>query len=107
MGILSLGILPARLSRLLRESVSEVCIQDYVSLGYIYLLGVGVMPDAIYYQKLGVNVLHFTSVLDVLVSPIAFMVKRPVIIALLVVLQFFVRWIQRRIKKNQEIERTK
>lgn len=59
LGILSLGILPARLSRLLRESVSEVCIQDYVSLGYIYLLGVGVMPDAIYYQKLGVDVFAF------------------------------------------------
>lgn len=82
-------------------------IQDYLSLGYIYLLGVGIMTDAIYYKMLGVNILHFTSVLDVLVSPIAFMVKRPIIILFLVVLPFFVRWIQRRIKKKQEIERAR
>jgi len=63
-------------------------IQDYLWLGYISLLGVGIMTDAIYDKRLGVNILHFTSVLEVLVSPIAFMAKRPIIIVFLVLLPF-------------------
>lgn len=80
-------------------------IQDYLSLGYIYLLCVGIMTDAIYYKMLGVNILHFTSVLDVLVSPISFIVKRPVILIFLVVLPFGVRFLRKRVEKKQAIER--
>ena len=47
-------------------------IQDYLSLGYLYLVVVGILFDAIFYGMQGINIIHYSSILDVLLSPIAF-----------------------------------
>lgn len=46
-------------------------IQDYLSIGYVFLLILGVCHETIYYKFLGVNILEYSSILDVLISPIA------------------------------------
>lgn len=46
-------------------------LQDYMSIGYVFLLILGVINQAIYYGFLGVNIFEYTSVLDVLLSPVA------------------------------------
>lgn len=48
-------------------------LQDYLSIGYIFLLVVGVFNETIYYKFLGINILEYSSILDVLISPIAVM----------------------------------
>lgn len=45
-------------------------IQDYVSLGYLYLLVLGIFKDALYYGYLGVNIINYSNVQDILLSPI-------------------------------------
>ena len=50
---------------------SNLEIQDYLSLGYVFLLVLGVLHQAIYYKYLGVNILEYSSVLDVLLSPVS------------------------------------
>ena len=50
---------------------SSYGIQDYLSIGYIFLLILGVLHEAIYYKFLDVNIFDYTSVLDVLISPIS------------------------------------
>lgn len=50
---------------------SKLEIQDYLSLGYVFLLILGVLHQTIYYKYLGVNILEYSSVLDVLLSPIS------------------------------------
>lgn len=45
-------------------------LQDYLSLGYLYLLILGIFKDAIYYGCLGVNIINYSSVQDILLSPI-------------------------------------
>lgn len=45
--------------------------QDYMSMGYVFLLILGVLNQTIYYGLLGINIFEYTSVLDVLLSPIA------------------------------------
>jgi len=50
---------------------SQMNIQDYLSLGYIFLLILGVFHDTIYYKFLGINILEYSSVLDVLISPVS------------------------------------
>jgi hypothetical protein len=50
---------------------SKLEIQDYLSLGYVLLLILGVLHQTIYYKYLGVNILEYSSVLDVLLSPIS------------------------------------
>ena len=50
---------------------SNLVIQDYLSIGYIYLLVLGVVYQTIYYKFLDINILEYSSVLDVLISPVA------------------------------------
>lgn len=50
---------------------SKIEIQDYLSIGYVILLILGVFHQTIYYKFLGVNILEYSSVLDVLISPIS------------------------------------
>jgi len=45
-------------------------VADYLSLGYLYLLLLGIMSDSITYGLLGINIISYSSVLDVLLSPI-------------------------------------
>lgn len=45
-------------------------VQDFLSFGYLYLLLLGIVSDSIYYGMAGVNIISYSSVLDVLLSPI-------------------------------------
>ncbi len=49
----------------------DFSIQEYLSLGYIYLLILGILSDTIYYHFIGINILDYAGILDVLISPIA------------------------------------
>lgn len=50
---------------------SNLGLQDYLSIGYVFLLILGVLHEVIYYKFLGVNILEYSSILDVLISPVA------------------------------------
>lgn len=45
-------------------------VQDFLSFGYLYLLLLGIVSDSIYYGMAGINIISYSSVLDVLLSPI-------------------------------------
>lgn len=49
-------------------------LQNYLSIGYLYLLVLGIVKDAIYYGFLGINFLNYSNLLDVLLSPVEFLV---------------------------------
>jgi len=51
----------------------DISIQDYFSIGYVFLLILGVFHETVYYKFLGINILEYSSVLDVLISPISVM----------------------------------
>ncbi|MEM6845307.1 MAG: hypothetical protein AAF632_24050 [Bacteroidota bacterium] len=53
----------------------DFSIQEYLSLGYIYLLMLGILSDSIYYHFIGINILEYSSILDVLISPIALLTE--------------------------------
>jgi hypothetical protein len=61
-------------------------IQDYFSLGYLYLLVLGILRDTIYYSFLGLNIMEFSNVLDVLLSPVVYFAGRSSAVVFLVVL---------------------
>ncbi|MBB3122831.1 hypothetical protein FHS04_000319 [Mesoflavibacter sabulilitoris] len=70
-----------------KQSVTKYSIQDYMSIGYLFLLVLGVANQAIFYGLLGVNIFEYTSVLDVLLSPLAVISSHwlmPVILAVLI-----------------------
>lgn len=50
--------------------LSKLSLQEYLSLGYIYLVLLGIISDVIYFKFLGVDILNYTTILDVLITPI-------------------------------------
>ncbi|WP_435412657.1 hypothetical protein [Psychroserpens mesophilus] len=53
------------------NSKKSIDVQEVLSLGYIYLLILGIIHNAIYFNLVDVNYLEHSSVLDVLISPIS------------------------------------
>ncbi len=53
-----------------KEGLTQRSLQDYLSLGYLYLLVLGIFKDAIYYGYLGVNIINYANIQDILLSPI-------------------------------------
>jgi len=52
---------------------SNTSLQDYLSLGYLYLLILGVFHEMIFYGFLDINILSYSSVVDILLSPLVFL----------------------------------
>jgi hypothetical protein len=46
-------------------------LQDYFYIGYVYLIILGIVSDAIFYGIFGVSYLNYTNILDALISPIS------------------------------------
>ena len=59
----------------IKNSSNESSIQDYLSMGYLYLLALGIFREVIYYGFLDVNILSYSNVMDVLLSPLVFLSK--------------------------------
>ncbi|KMQ65476.1 hypothetical protein ACM46_06185 [Chryseobacterium angstadtii] len=66
-------------------------IQGLLPLGYIYLIILGLLKEALLFYPLGINILKYSSITDILISPISDMVANPILILVIVsvVLLFF------------------
>jgi len=65
---------------------------DYLPFGYLYLLVLGIASDSIYYGILGINIMSYSSILDVLISPIARLTSNivfPILVIGLPLLNYF------------------
>ena len=58
-------------SQTTKATQSGLAIQDMLSLGYVILLILGVFHETIYYKFVGINILEYSSILDVLISPVS------------------------------------
>ena len=54
--------------------VKKLSVQEYLSLGYIYLVVLGIISDVLYFKFLGIDILNYSTILDVLITPINIMV---------------------------------
>jgi hypothetical protein len=84
-------------------------IQDYLSLGYIYLLLLGITTDSIYFGFLGINILEYSTIVDVILSPIIYLTKSlafPLVIFLTPALGLILMTFKNRGKVKKEAGRT-
>jgi len=49
--------------------------QDYVSVGYLVLLFFGLLRESLYYGFLGINIMKYSSLIDVILSPVVLITK--------------------------------
>jgi len=89
-------------------------LQSYLPLGYLYLIILGIVKESLYYYQLDINILKYSSIMDVLISPIADLTSEPVIlvavifmVALSILLQFLFsrnshkKWVQKFLSQNE------
>lgn len=48
----------------------ERSFQEILSVGYIYLIAIGILSETFYYKQIGIDILNYSSILDVLISPL-------------------------------------
>jgi hypothetical protein len=66
-------------------------IQGFLSVGYIYLIVMGILNETLYYSQIEIDILNYSSILDVLISPISRLtssVSRLIIFIIIVFLAF-------------------
>lgn len=92
-------------------------IEILLPLGYLYLIIVGIIKESVFFYQLGINILKYSNIMDVLISPIATLFSH--IIVFITILSFFIfcfylpsilyknghkKWIQKvfELKKNKD-----
>lgn len=55
-------------------------IQKLLPFGYLYLVIMGILKESIYYYQIGVNILKYSTIMDILISPIALLAEYPIIL---------------------------
>lgn len=63
-------------------------IQAILPLGYLYLVVLGILKETVFFYQIGINILNYSSIMDILISPIATCLSNPLIF--IAVILFFV-----------------
>ncbi|QHC84396.1 hypothetical protein AS589_06150 [Empedobacter brevis] len=61
-------------------------LQRLLPFGYIYLVIMGIIKESIFYYQLDINILKFSSIMDILISPIAEITAHPFLLLFFIVL---------------------
>ncbi len=56
---------------MIKIDADKLGLQDYFYIGYLYLIILGIVSDAIFYGIFGVSYLNYTTILDALISPVS------------------------------------
>jgi hypothetical protein len=67
-------------------------IQALLPLGYLYLIVLGLLKESILFYPLGINIIQYSSITDILISPISDLSSSPkliILIALVFIILFF------------------
>ena len=89
-------------------SLFETNIGNYLTFGYLYLMVLGVLSQAIQFKLWGINIIAYSEILDVILSPISQLVEFPIIIAIFIpiflTMFLMLRLLDRRnLKKNPDM----
>lgn len=89
-------------------------LQKFISFGYLYLILMGLLQESLFFNQIGINILNYSSITDILVSPIAILTSHPILLLALVVISAILftipnylskrshkNWIQKNILKNK------
>ena len=78
--------------------------QGILSLGYVYLIIMGILKESLYYNQLGVDILKYSTITDVLISPISGLTNSGLGLSIFLILFLFVlgtpSWLAKKKDKN-------
>lgn len=64
-------------------------LQKLLPFGYLFLVVMGILKESVFYYQIGINILKYSTIMDILISPIATLTAHPIIlIAVILVIVF-------------------
>lgn len=76
-------------------------IQGFLSVGYIYLIVMGIIYETLFYNQIGINILNYSTILDVLISPISKLTESFYILGVFVIIILLAFNLPRFFSKNK------
>ena len=67
------------------HKTSPYSLQEYLSLGYIYLIILGIISDVIYFNFFDINILKYAAISDILISPVSILVKDMLVLIFVII----------------------
>ncbi|MGE8552750.1 MAG: hypothetical protein ACN6OB_02295 [Chryseobacterium jejuense] len=61
-------------------------IQRSLPFGYLFLVVMGILKESVFYYQIGINILKYSTIMDILISPIATLTSHPVILIALIII---------------------
>ena len=55
-------------------------IQRSLPFGYLFLVVMGILKESVFYYQIGINILKYSTIMDILISPIATLTSHPFIL---------------------------
>lgn len=77
-------------------------LQNLLPLGYLYLVILGILKESVFFYQLGVSILKYSTIMDILISPIADITSEPVILFSIIFIVFFTYVYVQFLAKNQD-----
>jgi hypothetical protein len=65
---------------------SSEILNRLLPFGYLFLIIVGILKESIFYYQIGINILKYSTIMDILISPIATLTAHPLIFIGLIVI---------------------
>lgn len=64
-------------------------IQRSLPFGYLFLVVMGILKESIFYYQIDINILKYSTIMDILISPIATLTSHPVILIAVIAVVVF------------------
>lgn len=77
-------------------------VQNLLPFGYLFLVILGIAKDSISYYQIGINIIRYSSIMDILISPIAAVTSHPVFFATILLLFVFYYNLPKILLKNED-----
>lgn len=61
-------------------------LQTLLPLGYLFLVTLGIIKESVFFHQIGINILEYSSIMDILISPIATLTSNPVVLVAIVII---------------------
>jgi hypothetical protein len=77
-------------------------VQGILTLAYVYLILMGILNESLYYNQLDINILNYSDVLDILISPIAKMTSSSAGFVVFLLMIFALFWLPKYFVKKRD-----
>lgn len=67
----------------MNQNIKDWGLQEYLSAGYFFLLLLGIVTESVFYRIIGINVLQYAGLSDILISPVSLLTANPILIIIL------------------------